>query len=146
MRIKVGKSRFAEISEEDYELVSRYNWRFHSSGYAFTTFNGKSFLMHRLIMGFPDNFFVDHVNQKGLDNRRENLRIATQAQNHWNFKIKKNKVGATFSKDGKRKKRWVSTIRVQGQKKFLGRFLTKEEAVDAYKKAAQEFHEEFSPY
>ncbi len=39
--------------------------------------------MHRFVLGFP-NAIVDHRDCNGLNNTRENLRIATAAQNQFN--------------------------------------------------------------
>lgn len=44
----------------------------------------------------------------------------------------------------KRVKRWQARIKVNGKERFVGRFLTKEEAVAAYAKAAKEYFGEFA--
>lgn len=41
-------------------------------------------------MGFYDFEMGDHRNRDPLDNRRENLRIATHSQNQINKKLQKN--------------------------------------------------------
>ena len=40
--------------------------------------------MHRLISNAPHNLAVDHINLNRHDNRRENLRLCTPAQNSYN--------------------------------------------------------------
>jgi hypothetical protein len=55
--------------------------------------------MHRLINSTPDGFDTDHINGDTLDNRRENLRTATRAQNLWNSFVRKKK--GHFSSDFK---------------------------------------------
>lgn len=70
-------------------------WCYSSSGYAchyFTNESGKhkTWFAHRLIMErilgepIPAGYQVDHVNQDRLDDRRENLRLATRSQNQAN--------------------------------------------------------------
>jgi hypothetical protein len=41
--------------------------------------------LHRLVLGVPNHKGdIDHKNRNPWDNRRENLRFATRAQNRWN--------------------------------------------------------------
>lgn len=41
----------------------------------------RSVYLHRLIMGNPDDLQIDHINGDAMDNRRQNLRVVTAAQN-----------------------------------------------------------------
>lgn len=57
--------------------------------------------MHHVILGKPrDKMVVDHINGNSLDNRRENLRFATHAQNSQNVAKRKDSaskyIGVTF--------------------------------------------------
>jgi len=86
---------------------------------------------------------VDHVNGNSLDNTRGNLRICTNAQNMQNR-------GATArSKTGhkgimiKRGKFRVS-IGHENKMIYLGTYKDINEAIGAYKEAAEKLHKEFS--
>jgi hypothetical protein len=72
--------------------------------------NGKSrkLYMHRLVLGldFGDGRRVDHINGNGLDNRRENLRLATPMLNSGNARRKSKTTG--FKGVYKDKKKFVA--------------------------------------
>lgn len=80
---------------------------------------------------------VDHVNGRSLDNRRENIRLATKAGNGANSKRPANNTsgfkGATYNAFNKR---WQSQITYDGRAHFLGYFDTAELAHEAYKQEA----------
>lgn len=91
--------------------------------------------MHRLIR--PEATRIDHRNSNGLDNRGDNLRVATASNNSANTQKQKN----TSSKYKgvhlyKRHLTWQAGIRVNGHTKYLGRFNTEEAAARAYDAAA----------
>lgn len=136
------------IDEEDFGLVNSYHWWVVAVGnvrYAQGTVSGKKEYMHRLLAGVSSGVLVDHKNRNGLDNRRENLRACTRAQNLWNKKRPSTNTsglkGATFEA---RRKKWVARIWVAGKAHHLGYFLTKEEAHAAYVDAGKRLHGEFA--
>ena len=132
-----GKSTL--VDNEDYNDLSRFNWRINAHGYAK---NDKVGLMHRYLLSVPKNKVVDHINGNPLDNRRINIRICEQSENARNQKIKKSKYKGIYF--DKRSNKWISRITLNYKGIHLGSFNTKEEAALAYDKAAIKYHGEFS--
>lgn len=124
--------------------------------YAFRGQSGHIVLMHRVILerivgrSLKSNECTDHINGNGLDNRRSNLRIASTSQNHYNRRKLKILMGkpTTSKYKGVRwendRKRWRVDIRIDGKKKFLGRFTSEIEAALAYNRAASSAFGEYA--
>lgn len=144
------------IDENDVDLLD-CTWSI-SGGYARrgTSKNGKkaTYLMHRVILArkierdLAGNEQVDHINRNRLDNRRENLRLATPQINALNRSRQSNNtsgyMGVSYNKRLGRRKRWEAYIKLNKKRRFLGIFLTLEEAARAYDKVALELHGEFA--
>jgi hypothetical protein len=83
---------------------------------------------------------LDHINNKRDDNRFSNLREATNQLNSVNRLRNKNQLlpkGVYFQKSSKYKfKKYTAQICVNRKIKFLGCFLTVEDAAEAYRRAA----------
>jgi hypothetical protein len=158
IEIPLTQGKVTIIDAQDAERVLRYKWhaeRRHGpksrTFYAVTTIrkeNGKQtgLSMHRFILQLPPRTpHVDHRNGDGLDNRRENLRLATPAQNNRNVKISQlNTSGFKGVSWRKRDHRWRAQIQFNGHVKHLGHFQIKEEAAAIYDKAARELFGEFA--
>lgn len=74
------------VAPEDAARVGAHRWS-RSGKYVATNNHGKPpvTLLHRFIMDAPEDRQIDHINGNPWDNRRENLRLVTraeQAQNH----------------------------------------------------------------
>ena len=88
----------ATVDEADAEAVAAHRWRaypHHISGhvYARTTVRNcrgrqTTIALHRFILGLDngDPRQVDHINRNTLDNRKQNLRIASASTNQANTK------------------------------------------------------------
>lgn len=106
------------------------------------------FLAHRVVWAihygaWPDHW-IDHINTDKTDNRICNLRPCTASQNGMNRNRQGNNTsgfkGVSFYK---LRAKWEANICVDGAKKRLGYFATKEEAAKAYDMASEIGHAEF---
>lgn len=109
--------------------------------------------MHRVILArklerpLRKSELVDHIDGDGLNNRRNNLRPATNAQNVRNSRKRTtNTSGFKGVSWNKEHRKWRAEIMARGKKKFLGLFNTAEEAHKAYCEAAEQLHGEFANF
>jgi len=101
--------------------------------------------MHRLILNPPAGITIDHINGNGLDNRRENLRLAGRGQNQCNRGKQSNNTsgfkGVTWHKN---LNKWEAGISISGKRYHVGFYKTPEAAARAYDDAAKKYHGEFA--
>jgi hypothetical protein len=107
-------------------------------------FDGYHYLAHRLawiiMTGEQPDDQIDHIDGDGLNNRFNNLREATQAQNMAN--CERLVRGIYEYPNGK----WKALIGIDHERIYLGLFNTKEEAYTAYQAALIETHGEYAIY
>lgn len=119
----------------------------NSNGYLRITLLGKTYLAHRAVFAVHHGFLpetIDHINKDRSDNRLENLRAASYAENNRNVGISKaNTSGFKGVQWSKSRKRWRSVIWVDQRAIHLGFFDDKQKAVQAYAKANAEHHKAF---
>jgi hypothetical protein len=97
-----------------------------------------------ILVDVPEGLLIDHKNGDSLDNRKENLRIATYRQNSQNKrKINKNTT-SQYKGVSRFRTGWHATIRVNGKCISLGIFSDEKEAALIYDKNAKEFFGEFA--
>ena len=85
--------------------------------------------MHRLILGVKDGLQVDHRDGDGLNNRRDNIRVATVFQNAHNRGLSvKNTSGFKGVSFHTTDKRWQAGIYANNKQHYLGRFKEPEDA------------------
>jgi hypothetical protein len=143
----------ALVDDEDAALVTQYTWCPHkdretvyvrSSVYLG---HGKyrHTLMHRLLMGTPVGYEVDHKDRNGLNNRRSNLRVATKAQNQGNRRCNRTSKtglkGVHVRENGRFQARITGD---DGRLHGLGTYDSAEEAACVYDAAAREKYGEFA--
>jgi hypothetical protein len=99
----------------------------HLYGYVKIRLDNKTYMEHRLIWKMFNKDFetgtLDHINNNRSDNRIENLRIASRAENNRNAVLRKdNTSGVKGVNWNKRDMRWTASIMVDGKRKALGNF------------------------
>ena len=147
----VGKNangQFALIAKTDFELVKNHKWYDHGTGYAYTKINGKTIMMHRLILNASKGQAVDHRNRNGLDNTRKNIRLCTMYENNIYRPVSKdNKTGykgVNFNPMSSSKNPWTIYYSFQGHHHYGGSYATKELAAKKYNEIVKKLHGEFA--
>jgi hypothetical protein len=157
--VPLTQNMWALCDPRNFHWLSQWNWsarRDPKTGkwYAIRTSRSsgkKTIYMHRVVLDVTDpKVQVDHVNRENtLDNRTENLRVATHAQNQQNVGLRKTNTSGfkgvfwkTF-RSGNRK--WAAQIAHDGSKHtHLGYFNTAVEAAAVWNFAAKRLRGEFA--
>ena len=133
-----------KIDTDDIDLIKDYKWGFNkNNGYVESRdSNKKVILLHRIITSCPNDKQVDHISGDKLDNTKNNLRICSNQQNSFNHKIYKTNTSGcpgVYPSYGK----WIAYIFSNGKQTLLGRYVAKDEAIKARKKAEEEYYGEY---
>lgn len=150
-QIILTRGMVTQVDDEDFEWLNQWNWYAAKQGKKFYVSRrngkyGRLIHMHRLILGLPDDpkIFADHKDRDGLNNQRDNLRIADRSQNNSNrICIGSSGYLGVFRSSAKQES-WFARIRKRGKITYLGCYVRKEDAALAYNKAAIEIHGEFA--
>lgn len=152
-KIPLTQGLHALVDDEDLERVSRYRWRavkpyriFYAKRDIQQDGQRTAEYLHRLVMEARPDQAIDHINSDGLDNRRSNLRFATQSQNNMNSRKSKKVKTSQFKGVHwyKRDRKWVAKIMKNEKTIYLGCFTSEQKAALAYDQAAQELFGEFA--
>lgn len=150
MEIKLTRGFVAIIDDEDYDLIKDYRWytkEMSHTVYAqanISRYKGRGTIkLHRLIMDAKDGQIIDHINGNGLDNRRQNLRFVTAAQNQMNSRSQLNKT-SKYKGVSLFGNKWRVVIKKDKKSKFLGLFDSETEAAFVYNKHALELFGEYA--
>lgn len=128
-------------------LASKNIGTIGKSGYLNANFNGKRHSVHRLAWvyyyGEPPVGVIDHINGIKTDNRIVNLRDVSQSHNCQNRKVAATNnlssglLGVTWSK---KSCKWQAQIGINGKLKYLGLFVDKYLAHEAYLSEKRKHH------
>jgi len=147
--IPLTQGKFVLVDDEDYDRFHQDKWKlthnkrdktFYASKDVYINGNKTTRKMHRIILGIEDSkIFVDHIDGNGLNNCKENLRIATNQQNQQNRgKPSNNKTGYKGVSFFKSRNKFKASIKHGHRDLFLGYFSTAEDASKEYEAKAKE--------
>ena len=154
-KILLTKGMYALVDDADHEWLNRYKWYAKKSNKTYYAVRQQrvskhkqaTVLMHREILGLKqgDPREGDHRNHNGLDNQRNNLRIADKAQNQQNRTERRNSYskykGVSWNK---RDRKWQVYIGLGGKSKYVGYYEDEKEAARAYDAEARKYFGEFA--
>jgi len=153
-RIKLTRGQYALVDPEDFERLNQYKWHCTHFGYAIRAARNKSgkgsrqvaVYMHKLVCPVPEGAIVDHINRNPLDNRKANLRPATQKQNVWNRKFVR-KGGRTHYNGirwDKNREKWQVRLAINGRRESFGYYADEVEAARAYDRVIKQYRGQFA--
>jgi len=137
---KKGLNGRAKVGKE-----AGYVCRFY--GYRMVGFKSRQTRVHRLIFLYHHGYLpecIDHIDGDTLNNRIENLREATVAQNQMN---RRKRLDSKYKFKGVEKLKYGkyrAYISMKGKRTHIGVFNTEEEAATAYNIAAISEFKEYS--
>jgi hypothetical protein len=143
------------IDEDDYEKIKKFTWYAHKGlddkFRATATYSNKENIrktikLSRFIMNNPKGKVVDHINGNTLDNRKDNLRVCTNAENIRNSIKPKNGVTSKFKGVyfDKLLKKYRAQIGFNRKIIHLGCFINEEDAALSYNENAIKLFGEFA--
>ena len=150
--ISLTRGLVAVVDEVDLGLVDHLSWHAmpgkRDTFYAATSIAGRRVYMHRFLLGLRGRTpLVDHRDGDGLNNRLQNLRIATGTQNNGN---RRRQVTAGTPFKGVTFDTWTGTYKAQlmcrGVNHHLGRFVDSMDAARVYDAAARTYFGEFARF
>lgn len=171
-KIELTQNKFALVDNEDFEWLNKFKWYAHKRGNTYYVERAITILssdkeknikrkqrimyIHRLILEkklrrkLKSWEQVDHIDGCGLNNKRNNLRLANVSQNGFNSK-KQEKYGnkkTTSKYKGicwhEQTNKWLVRIGFNGNRIHIGYFNNEIDAAKAYDKAALKYFGEYA--
>ena len=119
-----------------------------STGYIAIMIGRKRYQAHRLIFllhygWLPE--FIDHMDRNRINNRIENLRAATKAQNQRNTPVRRDSSSGAKNVCWSHKlKKWVVRLRINNKPTHIGVFEDKDLAIFVASEYRDKYHGEFA--
>lgn len=147
--IPLTQGLFTAVDELAYDGLRLLRWHARKSNGTFYAVRSHpetnlSQGLHAYLFGYHDGRMVDHKNGCGLDNRRENLRLADKFQNAMNRAAfgKTSKFKGVYFNKGNQS--WMARIMKDGKRVHLGNFKSEADAARAYSTAETKLFGEYA--
>jgi len=148
-----GNYKWAIVSDKHYDSLKEYNWTVHyqrKSVYVVRKVQKRLVYLHAAVFELeqepvPDGYVIDHINRCGLDNRwKDNLRLATVAENTRNSALRFNKKTGLFGvTPGPTPGTYRLTLFLQGKQVVNEVVNSIEEFLKLKKEVRDKYHGEF---
>lgn len=150
--IELTQSKQAIVDDGDFDRLNKFKWFTQKTKwgcYAVRNIRNKyekrKIYMHRLVIPCKKEQQIDHINHNGLDNRKENLRVCSNAENMRNSRKQPNCTskykGVSWKKSSRK---WVVQIVKDRKKIYVGVYHNEIFAAGEYDKKAIELFGEFA--
>lgn len=151
--IPLSRGLVALVDDRDFKRVSQFKWsaaepnpgKFYAVRHVLKDGqHGKrrTIYLHRFILKSSPRVHIDHKDGNGLNCQRNNVRLATRAQNGQNRgPSKSRRFKGVYPRA---KSRFAAYIGDRGKTIYLGCFPSEEEAAKAYDARASVLHGEFA--
>jgi hypothetical protein len=143
-------SNFGQVFSKKYEKILKQDS--NRQGYVrvrLTNDEGcKHKFVHRLVFenfgkDWDAKLSVDHIDNNPQNNCIENLRMATNQQQQFNRRVRKNSKLQMKCVEQRSTNCFRARIVIEGKRVLIGHYKTKEEARQAYETKAREIHGQF---
>jgi predicted nucleic acid-binding Zn ribbon protein len=147
----------ATVDACDIDITVRFNWsalvtrqsvyaarRLSEGGKQTTIMLHREVLERKIGRQLVDGEFCDHINGDGLDNRRDNLRVASAADNVRNRRMHVKPKSGIKGVYQSGVSSWSAAIRVNKKPIYIGTYPTPEQAQAAYIAAAEKHFGQFA--
>jgi hypothetical protein len=139
------------ISRFDKQFANKKAGSLHSKGYWVVRFNKFGPVMAHLIVwnmhngDIPEGMDIDHIDGNKLNNKLENLRLATRSENFYNVGLKKNNTsGAKGVCWNKQNQNWRVRVHIDKKVIEIGSFEDFEMAALVASEFRAKHHREFA--
>jgi hypothetical protein len=132
--IQLEGGHTALIDDADALRCGRYRWKVLEGPNTVYVVSSNGKLLHRLLLNAPKGMDVDHIDRNGLNNHRNNLRLATRYQNIANSAKRRSPSTSRYRGVfwNKLCGKWSAQITTDGQSVHLGVYDSEEDAARAY--------------
>ncbi|HUS72318.1 MAG TPA: AP2 domain-containing protein [Sedimentisphaerales bacterium] len=153
--IPLTQNKYAIVDDADYEWLNHYKWyasyqrgRWYARRNIFDYEKQKTttISMHQMLLVVSIGNEVDHKDGNGLNNQRNNLRIATRADNQHNQRTQQRIKTSQYKGVhlDKQYNLWRAHIKYNGKVIHIGRYKAEKQAAMAYDVKAKELFGSFA--